>query len=241
MWVGGGKRGLRQIETAHTGTSVIKGTASAYNIQNPKMYRQDEKRCRTGGARFVQAWTGGMAVRSDAGGKCMYEMKTAADVLQMLGTDRERGLTRSEAMERKAKYGANKLKDQEQKSVGQMILEQLNDPLILILVVEMAISLMLHELGDAIIIITVVVLNATVGIIQEGKAGKAVEALKKISSPQAVVLREGKRMKIDAEDLVQGDIVLLEAGNMIPADLRLLDTQGVCIEESTLTGEYLPV
>lgn len=97
----------------------------------------------------------------------MYEMKTAADVLQMLGTDRERGLTRSEAMERKAKYGANKLKDQEQKSVGQMILEQLNDPLILILVVAMAISLMLHELGDAIIIITVVVLNATVGIIQE--------------------------------------------------------------------------
>ena len=171
----------------------------------------------------------------------MYEMKTAADVLQMLGTDRERGLTRSEAMERKAKYGANKLKDQEQKSVGQMILEQLNDPLILILVVAMAISLMLHELGDAIIIITVVVLNATVGIIQEGKAGKAVEALKKISSPQAVVLREGKRMKIDAEDLVQGDIVLLEAGNMIPADLRLLDTQGVCIEESTLTGESVPV
>ena len=241
MWVGGGKRGLRQIETAHTGTSVIKGTASAYNIQNPKMYRQDEKRCRTGGARFVQAWTGGVAVRSDAGGKCMYEMKTAADVLQMLGTDRERGLTRSEAMERKAKYGANKLKDQEQKSVGQMILEQLNDPLILILVVAMAISLMLHELGDAIIIITVVVLNATVGIIQEGKAGKAVEALKKISSPQAVVLREGKRMKIDAEDLVQGDIVLLEAGNMVPADLRLIDTNGICVEESTLTGESVPV
>lgn len=171
----------------------------------------------------------------------MYEMKTAADVLRMLGTDRERGLMRSEAVERKAKYGPNKLKDQEQKSIGQMILEQLNDPLILILVVAMAISLMLHELGDAVIIITVVVLNATVGIIQEGKAGKAVEALKKISSPQAVVLREGKRMKIDAEDLVQGDIVLLEAGNMVPADLRLIETQGVCIEESTLTGESVPV
>lgn len=171
----------------------------------------------------------------------MYEMKTAADVLRMFGTDRERGLMRSEAVERKAKYGPNKLKDQEQKSIGQMILEQLNDPLILILVVAMAISLMLHELGDAVIIITVVVLNATVGIIQEGKAGKAVEALKKISSPQAVVLREGKRMKIDAEDLVQGDIVLLEAGNMVPADLRLIETQGVCIEESTLTGESVPV
>lgn len=171
----------------------------------------------------------------------MYEMKTAAEALRALETDKDTGLGRREAMERKAKYGANRLKDQEKKSVWQMIMEQLNDPLILILVVAMGISLMLHEVGDAIIIITVVVLNATVGIIQEGKAGKAVEALKKISSPQAVVLREGKRTKIPAEDLVQGDIVLLEAGNMIPADLRLIDTQGVCVEESTLTGESEPV
>lgn len=171
----------------------------------------------------------------------MYEMKTAAETLRMLGTDEERGLDRREAMERKAKYGANRLKDQEKKSVGQMILEQLNDPLILILVVAMAISLLLHEVGDAVIIITVVILNAAVGIIQEGKAGRAVEALKKISAPQAMVLREGARMKIAAEDLVQGDIVLLEAGNMIPADLRLIDTQGVCIEESTLTGESAAV
>ena len=171
----------------------------------------------------------------------MYEMKTAAEVLRILETDKDKGLGRREAMERKAKYGANRLQDQEKKSVGQMIMEQLNDPLILILVVAMAISLMLHEFGDAIIIVTVVVLNATVGIIQEGKAGKAVEALKKISAPQAIALREGKRVKIPAEDLVQGDIVLLEAGNMIPADLRLIETQGVCVEESTLTGESEPV
>lgn len=172
-----------------------------------------------------------------AGGKGMYEMKTAAEVLRLLDTNKDKGLGRREAMERKAKYGANRIKDQEKKSVGQMIMEQLNDPLILILVVAMAISLMLHEIGDAVIIVTVVVLNAAVGIIQEGKAGRAVEALKKISSPQAVVLREGKRMKIPAEDLVQGDIVFLEAGNMIPADLRLIDSQGICIEESALTGE----
>ena len=171
----------------------------------------------------------------------MYEMKTAAEALRVLETDKDKGLGRKEAMERKVKYGANKLKDQEKKSVAQMILEQLNDPLILILVVAMAISMMLREFGDAIIIVTVVVLNATVGIIQEGKASKAVEALKKISSPQAVVMRGGERMKIPAEDLVQGDIVLLEAGNMIPADLRLIETQGVCVEESTLTGESEPV
>lgn len=171
----------------------------------------------------------------------MYEMKTAADTLRMLETDKDKGLTRREAMERRAKYGANRLESQEQKSLGQMIAEQLNDPLILTLVVAMAISLMLHELGDAVIIVTVVVLNAAVGIIQEGKAGKAVEALKKISSPQAVVLREGERTKIAAEELVQGDIVLLEAGNMVPADLRLIETNGVCVEESTLTGESVPV
>ena len=171
----------------------------------------------------------------------MYEMKTAADTLRMLETDKDKGLTRREAMERRAKYGANRLESQEQKSLGQMIAEQLNDPLILILVVAMAISLMLHELGDAVISVTVVVLNAAVGIIQEGKAGKAVEALKKISSPQAVVLREGERTKIAAEELVQGDIVLLEAGNMVPADLRLIETNGVCVEESTLTGESVPV
>ena len=171
----------------------------------------------------------------------MYEMKTAADTLRMLETDKDKGLTRREAMERRAKYGANRLESQEQKSLGQMIAEQLNDPLILILVVAMAISLMLHELGDAVIIVTVVVLNAAVGIIQEGKAGKAVEALKKISSPQAVVLREGERAKIAAEELVQGDIVLLEAGNMVPADRRLIETNGVCVEESTLTGESVPV
>ena len=171
----------------------------------------------------------------------MYEVKTAAEVLRMLGTDKDKGLWPKDVMERRAKYGPNRLKDQEQKSLGQMILEQLNDPLILILVVAMAVSLMLHELGDAIIIVTVVVLNATVGIIQEGKAGKAVEALKKISSPQAVVLREGERIKISAEDLVQGDIVFLEAGNMVPADLRLLETNGICVEESTLTGESVPV
>ena len=171
----------------------------------------------------------------------MYEMKTAAEVFRILETDKDNGLDHREAMERRARYGANRLKDQEKKSVGQMILEQLNDPLILILVVAMAISVMLGELGDAVIIITVVVLNAAVGIIQEGKAGRAMEALKKISSPQANVLRDGRRVRIPAEELVQGDVVLLEAGNIIPADMRLTETIGVYVEESTLTGESVPV
>lgn len=171
----------------------------------------------------------------------MYEMKTAAETIRLLHSDREKGLDRREALERRTRQGANRLREQAGKSVWQMILGQLNDPLILILIVAMAISLLLGEAGDAVIIVTVVVLNAAIGVIQEGKAGKAVEALKKISCPQAVVIREGKTMKIAAEELVTGDIVLLEAGSMVPADLRLLETQGIQIEESTLTGESAPV
>ncbi|MCM1261835.1 MAG: cation-translocating P-type ATPase [Butyrivibrio sp.] len=171
----------------------------------------------------------------------MYEMKTAAETVRLLKSDRVKGLDRHEVMERSAGQGANRLKEQEKKSVWQMILEQLNDPLILILIAAMAISILLGEVGDAAIIITVVVLNATIGVIQEGKAGKAVEALKKISAPQALVIREGKTARISAEELVIGDIVLLEAGSMVPADLRLIETQGVQIEESALTGESVPV
>ena len=171
----------------------------------------------------------------------MYEMKTAAECIRLLRSDSGNGLDRQEALSRKVRQGANRLRDQETKSIWQMILGQLNDPLILILVAAMAISMLLREYGDAIIIITVVVLNAAVGVVQEGKAGKAVEALKKISTPQAVVLRGGHPVKVSAEDLVTGDIVLLEAGNMVPADLRLLETQGMQIEESTLTGESVPV
>ncbi|MCH5257014.1 MAG: cation-translocating P-type ATPase [Lachnospiraceae bacterium] len=171
----------------------------------------------------------------------MYEMKTAAETIRLLKSDREKGLDSREALTRSTEHGPNRLKEQEKKSIWQMILGQLNDPLILILIVAMAISILLGEAGDAVIIITVVILNAAIGVIQEGKAGKAVEALKQISAPQAVVIRDGKTMKISAEKLVIGDIVLLEAGNMVPADLRLIETQGIQIEESTLTGESAPV
>ncbi len=171
----------------------------------------------------------------------MYEMKTAVETIRLLKSDREKGLDRRIVMERRAKQGPNRLKEQEGKSIWQMILEQLNDPLILILIAAMAISVLLGEVGDAAIIVTVVVLNAAIGVIQEGKAGKAVEALKKISAPRAVVIRDGRTEKISAEELVIGDIVILEAGNMVPADLRLIETQGIQIEESTLTGESAPV
>lgn len=171
----------------------------------------------------------------------MYENKSVSELLQLLETDAAKGLKREEAYERKKKYGENCLKDSEKKTLWQMLLGQLEDPLILILVAAMVISAMLGEFGDAFIIVVVVTLNAAVGIIQEGKAGRAVEALKKISSPHATVIRDGERMRIDAKELVVGDLVLLEAGNLVPADLRLTESAGLYAEESALTGESVPV
>lgn len=123
----------------------------------------------------------------------MYEMKTAAETVRLLHSDQEKGLDRREVLERRTRQGANRLREQAGKSIWQMILGQLNDPLILILIVAMAISLLLGEAGDAIIIVTVVVLNAAIGVIQEGKAGKAVEALKKISCPRQSLSGTGKQ------------------------------------------------
>lgn len=171
----------------------------------------------------------------------MYENRSASETIRGLQTDAEQGLDAKSIAERRAKYGPNRLKDQEKKSLARRIAEQINDPLIMILMVAMAISVMLHEIGDAVIIVTVVALNAAVGIIQEGKAGKAVEALKQIAEPHAQVLRDGMQKTIPAQELVPGDIVILEAGNRVPADLRLIESLGIFAEESTLTGESVPV
>lgn len=171
----------------------------------------------------------------------MYENRTVSEAIRGLQTDAERGLDAKKIAERRKKYGPNRLREPEKKSLAKRILEQLNDPLILILIVAMAVSMMLYEFGDAIIIVVVVALNAAVGIIQEGKAGRAVEALKKISQPRAVALRDGVRINLPAEELVPGDVVILEAGNRVPADVRLIESMGIYAEESTLTGESVPV
>lgn len=184
-----------------------------------------------------EGWTG-LKRRED---KRMYENRTVSEAIRGLQTDAERGLDAKGVAERRKKYGLNRLREQEKKSLAKRILAQLNDPLILILMVAMAISMMLYEFGDAIIIVVVVALNAAVGVIQEGKAGRAVEALKKISQPRAAALRDGVRVELPAEELVPGDVVVLEAGNRVPADVRLIETLGVYAEESTLTGESVPV
>ena len=167
--------------------------------------------------------------------------QTFDECARQLSVDPSTGLTSSEAAKRLSQNGPNKLAEQKVKTPFQMFLAQLNDPMIYILMAAAVISCCLKEISDAMIIAVVILINAVVGMIQEGKAQKALDALKKLSSPNAVVRRDGKLMEIPAQDLVEGDIVILEAGRQVPADLRLCMSASLQIEESALTGESVPV
>lgn len=171
----------------------------------------------------------------------MYAAKNKAEVIRQLESNSERGLSLAEAEARLQKYGTNRLKEQKKKGIFSLFMEQLNDPLIYILMVAIAISLFLGEAGDAAIIGAVIILNSVVGAMQEDKARKAIEALQQLSSPRALVMREGKKYEIPSSQLVPGDIVFLETGRQVPADMRLIRAVNLKIEESALTGESLPV
>lgn len=160
---------------------------------------------------------------------------------EILQTDITKGLTQEEAKRRLTQYQKNELDQEPQKTMVAMFLEQLNDPLIFILFVATAISLLLGEIYDAGIIVVVIAMNAIVGVVQEGKAQKALESLKKMTSPTALVKREGAYQEISASLLVPGDVVKLEAGRLIPADIHLVKTASLKVEESALTGESVPV
>lgn len=132
--------------------------------------------------------------------------------------------------------GNNILEEARQKTPPECFLEQLNDPLIFILFIAAAISMLLREFSDTAIILTVILVNAVIGVIQEGKAQKALEALKQMTSPKALIKQNGMPVEIPASDLIPGDIVLLDAGRQIPADLRLTEVNSLKVEESALTG-----
>lgn len=137
--------------------------------------------------------------------------------------------------------GQNILKEAKQKTRLEAFFEQLNDPLIFILFIAASISMLLKEFSDTIIILTVIMVNALIGVIQEGKAQKALEALKKMTSPKALIRENGQPREILAKDLIPGDEVLLDAGRQIPADLELIEVNSLKVEEAALTGESLPV
>lgn len=137
--------------------------------------------------------------------------------------------------------GHNVLKEASEKNALQRFLAQLNDPLIFILFVAASISMLLGEYSDTLIILSVILVNALVGVIQEGKAQRALHALKEMSSPKALLIKDGNTTEIPAADLIPGDEVLLDAGRQVPADLLITESNCLKIEESALTGESLPV
>ena len=148
----------------------------------------------------------------------MFEQQTIPQVLDRLGVNPQEGLSVEEASARLSQYGTNTFAEKKPKTLLQKFFSQLNDPLIYILMVAVLISLFLKEYADAAIIMAVILLNAIIGVVQESKAEKSLEALKKLSSPVALVRRGGSPMEVPAAELVPGDIVLLEAGRIVPAD-----------------------
>ena len=170
----------------------------------------------------------------------MWYSKSIQEVLDEFKVDPSIGLSESEAKSRLEKYGPNKLKGQKKKSILQMFTAHLKDWLIYVLFAAVIITIFLGEYIDAVIIMLVIILNAVLGVIQEVKAGNAIEALQKMSSPKSLVKRDGQVKEIDSELVVPGDILLLDAGRFISADIRLIETANLQVEESALTGESVP-
>jgi magnesium-transporting ATPase (P-type) len=169
-----------------------------------------------------------------------WHAKPPTTVLEHL-TSSAKGLTSHEAAERLARLGPNRLPSRRGRSAIARLAAQFNNVLIYVLLVSAAITAMLGHLTDAAVILLVVIANAVIGFIQEGRAEDAMAAIQSLVSPQAVVIREGVRTTVDATLLVPGDVVWLEAGDRVPADIRLLQARSLRIDESALTGESVPI
>lgn len=171
----------------------------------------------------------------------MWYNKESKDVLIEFDVNPQTGLSSDEVLKRREKYGYNMLDSKKQKSIFRLFFEQLNDVLIYILMAAALVSGALGEISDAAIIGFVIILNSVIGVIQEAKAEKALEALQKLSTPKAVVKRDGTLKEIPSQEIVPGDVVIIDAGRYIPCDLRLIETVNLQIEESALTGESIAV
>ncbi|MDH4422732.1 MULTISPECIES: cation-translocating P-type ATPase [Bacillus] len=167
--------------------------------------------------------------------------KTKDQILTDFKTNEQSGLTADGVNERLKQFGPNELTAKQKRTLWQRIFAQINDVLVYVLLIAALISAFVGEWADASIIALVVILNAVIGVIQESKAEHALEALKKMATPKAIVRRGGELQEIPSEQVVPGDIVMLDAGRYIPCDLRLIETANLKVEESALTGESVPV
>lgn len=170
-----------------------------------------------------------------------YDTLSLDALTQSLQTSLTEGLNEAQVLERQKQYGKNEIDERKGKHLIQKFIDQIGDFMILTLLGAAILSLLLGEQGEALLIIAIVLLNATLGIVQESKAEKALEAIKKMTSPQAKVIRNGKLQVIPASELVVGDIVELQTGDFVPADLRLFEVHQLQVDESALTGESVPV
>lgn len=171
----------------------------------------------------------------------MWFSKPQEEVLKEFGADSAAGLTSGEVEQRLEQYGRNKLEAKAKKGVLALFFGQLQDMLIYVLLAAAGITFIIGEYIDGLIILLVIILNAIIGVVQEYKAEKAIEALQQMTTPRALVRRDGEVKEINSEEIVPGDIVIIEAGRYIPADLRLIESANLQIEESALTGESVPV
>ncbi|WP_423223478.1 cation-translocating P-type ATPase [Candidatus Amarolinea aalborgensis] len=162
-------------------------------------------------------------------------------VISHLQTRLDSGLTSQEAAARLQRQGHNELRERPRPPFWKLVYEQLSSFVVVLLIVASVVSALLGDWVEAGLIMTIVVLNAVLGVTQESRAEQALNALKKMAAPEAEVLRDGHRQKVPARELVQGDVVLLEAGNYVPADLRLVETINLKIDEASLTGESVAV
>ena len=167
--------------------------------------------------------------------------KPIDEVAAALQARLDQGLSAAEARERLQKFGPNELTEKPRPGFLSLLWDQFNNYLVIILIIAALIALALGEWVDSVAIMCIVVLNAIVGVIQETKAEQALAALKKMAAPNAQAIRDGHPVTVPGRELVPGDIVLLEAGNYVPADLRLVASVNLKVEEASLTGESVPV
>ena len=177
----------------------------------------------------------------------MWQAKDISEIEKNFRTNKDYGITNEEAKKRLEHFGENVLKDKKKENIFIKFIKQFNDFMIIILIIASIISAIVAKVEgtgdyiDSIIIIAIVVFNAIMGLVQEAKAEKSLEALKTMTAPLAKVRREGKILTIESSKVVPGDIILLEAGNYVPADSRLIYSSNLKVEESSLTGETVPV
>ncbi len=166
---------------------------------------------------------------------------TAQETLQSLGTNAETGLTSTEVKERLDRNGPNELIERGKKSAWWILLEQFKEVMVIVLIIAAIVSALLGEYTEVVVILAIVVLNAILGFSQEYRAEQAMAALKKMAVPSVRVRRDGRVQEVSSTELVPGDIILQEAGNLVPADSRMIETVNLKVQESALTGESDPV